>query len=441
MLRATLLLLTAAPLLSSPLPYDGVVRAAADGSSIAYMAPPNIANHASTLEQLPNGDLLLACASSIFCAASPHCSSQLTQHPFFLPAIAQGLAACVVFLPGSLNFQALPSRDLYLRAPPPPLRPQLKEEADKCAIAVSRLPAGSSQWSPPRIVSERDGFSNQNPVLFHDTSTGVTWLFHSQLAAGAGEGLDTLWALQSADGGLTWSQPSTFLDFTAQGRGVFDRNRIVPRADGSLLFPLYWTTDKVPNAPFMLFSAAGNHSAWGAPVDVAGAANLVQPTVVRTAPGTLKAFFRDREAKNVFGAASSDEGLTWSAPSAEAAGGLPNNNAGIEAFQLASGSTVLLFNNCTKGRTPLTAALSATGGASWARGRNLQLHDDNSTNTEGVEYSYPTVLQTPVSAQTRARAFALPQCPAPSISSPTTPRAACRRMAPSTRRTLTTARR
>ena len=26
---------------------------------------------------------------------------------------------------------------------------------------------------------------------------------------------------------------------------------------------------------------------------------------------------------------------------------------------------------------------------------NLQVHDDNSTNVQGVEYSYPTVLQTP----------------------------------------------
>lgn len=39
---------------------------------------------------------------------------------------------------------------------------------------------------------------------------------------------------------------------------------------------------------------------------------------------------------------SQDEGLTWSVPTATV---LPNNNAGIEAFQLASGSTLLLFNN------------------------------------------------------------------------------------------------
>ena len=318
-----------------PLPFDGVVRPQSDGSFVAYMDPPNIANHASTIEMLPDGTLLLAWFSGI------------------------------------------------------------KEEADKCGIAVSRLPSGSTQWTSPRIVSERSGYSNQNPVLFHDTTSGTTMLFHSQLPANSGEGSDELWLLRSNDGGVTWSPPSSFLDLTSQHQGVFDRNRIIPRKDGSLLFPLYWTSDGAPNAPFMLISDAVNHSQWGPPVNVSNGDDLVQPTVVRTAPGMLTAFFRDRRAKNVYGASSTDEGLTWTTPSPAAAGNLPNNNAGIESFQLANGSTLLIFNNATKGRTPLTAALSKTAGKSWAVSRNLQVHDDNSTNADGVEYSYPTVLETP----------------------------------------------
>jgi predicted neuraminidase len=318
-----------------PLPFDGKIRPDSDGSFVAYMDPPNIANHASTIEMLPDGTLLLAWFSGI------------------------------------------------------------KEEADKCAIAVSRLPAGSTQWTTPKIVSERDGFSNQNPVLFHDTTSGTTMLYHSQLPANSGEGSDALWLLLSTDGGVTWTKPSSFLNLTAQRQGVFDRNRIIPRIDGSLLFPLYWTSDGTPNAPFMLFSDTANHSQWGTPVNVSNADNLVQPTIVRTAPNTLTAFFRDREAKNVYGASSTDEGLTWTKPSPAVAGNLPNNNAGIESWQLASGSTILIFNNVTKGRTPLTAAVSKTAGKSWAASRNLQVHDDNSTNTKGVEYSYPTILQTP----------------------------------------------
>ena len=60
-----------------------------------------------------------------------------------------------------------------------------------------------------------------------------------------------------------------------------------------------------------------------------------------------------------------------------------------------SGADAKLFNNATQGRTPLTAALSKTAGADWIASRNLQVHDDNSSIVKGVEFSYPTVLQTP----------------------------------------------
>jgi predicted neuraminidase len=128
----------------------------------------------------------------------------------------------------------------------------------------------------------------------------------------------------------------------------------------------------------------------------AGAPGLVQPSIVRTAPGVLTAFFRDRAAKHVYGATSRDEGASWSVPTPAQAGGLPNNNAGIEAFQLLSGRTLLLFNNVSGSggvRTPMTAATSPDGGLSWTVSRNLQVHDDN--DTKAVEFSYPSVLQTP----------------------------------------------
>ena len=331
---AALLALGAA--LGAPLPFDGLVRAQADGSRAAFMAPPFAANHASSIEQLPDGALLLAWFS--------------------------GAA----------------------------------EEAPGCAIVVARLAAGSAQWSAPRVVSQRAGYSNQNPVLFYDAQSRTVQLFHTQLAANAGEGLDTLWRLESADLGESWSAPAPFLDLTASKQGVFDRNRIIPRADGGLLFPCYFTTKGVPNSPFLLAAPAPNHSAWSAPLPVAGAPGLVQPSIVRTAPGVLTAFFRDRAAKHVYGATSRDEGASWTVPTPAQAGGLPNNNAGIEAFQLLSGRTLLLFNNASGSggvRTPMTAATSPDGGRSWTVSRNLQVHDDN--DTKAVEFSYPSVLQTP----------------------------------------------
>ena len=299
--------------------------------------------------------------------------------------------------------------------------PGTAEEADKCAIALSRLPAGSTQWTQPKIVSERDGYSNQNPVLYHDVKSSVTYLFHSQLEANQGEGLDVLVWLRSTDFGVTWTNPTQF--YSISKGGVFDRNRIIQRADGSLLFPLYYTTDGKPNSAFFLISDTKNASIWdfSHPFNLAESDNLVQPSVVRINSSgndntiahnnsenpsvkpspprrsVLKVFLRDRESKNVYGAESEDEGLTWTKPTPEQAGNLPNNNAGIEAFQLLNGHTILLYNNNSDSkavRTPLTASISLDGGQSWAYSRNLQVHDDNST-TAALEFSYPTVLQTP----------------------------------------------
>lgn len=320
--------------ISSPLPLNGTVLPVGDGSYEAYLVPPFPQNHAATIEQLPNGDLVIAWFSG------------------------------------------------------------LKEEAPNCSIAVSRLPYGSDQFTPSQVVSLRVNYSNQNPVLFYDTTTDILHLYHAQLYANTGEGKSTLMHLYSTDNGITWSEPVLFL--AIDNGGVFDRNRIVIRTDGSLLFPLYFTTDGVPNSPFVLFSSVTNHSVWSAPHPVGpigSTGNLVQPTVVRITPSTLKMFLRDRNAKNIYACTSTDEGVTWSIPTIAAAGNLPNNNAGIEAYQLLSGGTILLFNNesGTGTRTPMTVALSYDGGISWTYSRNLQVHDDN--GTQAIEFSYPTVLQ------------------------------------------------
>ena len=58
-----------------------------------------------------------------------------------------------------------------------------KEGASNCSIAIATLTANSNQWSPGRVVSWRVGYSNQNPVLFQDNTTGILHLFHSQQPA------------------------------------------------------------------------------------------------------------------------------------------------------------------------------------------------------------------------------------------------------------------
>ena len=100
------------------------------------------------------------------------------------------------------------------------------------------------------------------------------------------------------------------------------------------------------------------NSSIGGPTDwamhtVKNSSNLVQPTVVRDPanPQSLIIFFRDRNAKNIFYASSTDEGVSWTTPVKTE---LPNNNAGIEAFALqgAGDGIVIAYVNAPRGVTP-----------------------------------------------------------------------------------------
>ena len=165
--------------------FDGVVRPTGDGRYEAYMIPPDKSNHASFLEELATGDLLMA----------------------WFSGVAEG--------------------------------------ANQCSIVLARLPKGSVQWSKAALVSRRDGYSNQNPVLYHDKQKGELYLFHSQQPASSQIGVGLLsseekahiWMLQSVgDSGMNWTAPKLVF-----GRdGSFDRNRIILSLTNDWIYPIYY---------------------------------------------------------------------------------------------------------------------------------------------------------------------------------------------------------
>lgn len=126
------------------------------------------------------------------------------------------------------------------------------EGADKCSIVAAHLLANDTQWSNATLVSRREGYSNQNPVLYYDTEGNMLKLFHTQQKASAfdddaGQGEEKLrnreetshiWMSESSDqAGLQWSEPKEI--FTKDGS--FDRNRIIESVtDDGLIFPIYY---------------------------------------------------------------------------------------------------------------------------------------------------------------------------------------------------------
>lgn len=330
--------------------YDGVIRGEGNGLSSAYMIPVSNDNHAATLEQLPDGSLVAA------------------------------------WFGGE------------------------SEEASGVAIAVSRLVNGSSAWTNRTIVARRDGYANGNPLLFFDSTTATLSLWHTQVKADAGESDAEIYRLKSHDGGKTWSDEGRYFD----DKGIYIRNRIIRRKDGSLLWPYYSTGSQLGHggrlsspqhsrAPAFAWSkeksVPTSGSGWSSKIMDEGDATLEQPTCWRL-PGdksTIECYFRDHgDAKWIYAAQSKDEGESFSMPKPTK---LPNPDSGIEGFPLRSGSIVLLFNPTTKtdksrGRDPLAAGISTDDGKTWKQ-RDVQNGPTGLPSLGDNQFSYPTVLQTP----------------------------------------------
>ena len=326
--------------------FDGIVRNQSDGTQAAYLSPPYLSNHASTVEILPDGTLAVAWFSGD------------------------------------------------------------KEEANRCAIVFATLPSNSNQWTNATTLSVQNGFSNQNPVLFYDKSTKLLRLYHSHAPANSGESKSIILQLSSSDYGKTWTLPAPFQGGTFDG--AFPRNRIIPSLNHGFIFPIYNAKTNLPvfdvSPPNDL---EGNWTQYELPAS-AGGAGLVQPTVVRSSsnPTQLRVWFRDRAAQHIYTATSTDEARTWTRPIPS---GLPNPNVGIEANNVMFTTSedemkhgiVMVFNDYNEknqskwGRTPLNIALSLDDGVTWPYMRTLQVMDDDVKRLEKkVEYSYPSVLQT-----------------------------------------------
>jgi predicted neuraminidase len=192
---------------------------------------------------------------------------------------------------------------------------------------------------------------------------------------------------KSVDGrGLNWTDEVEV--FTKAGS--FDRNRLITSLSGDWLFPMYFAKGS-NEEQFSAIQMSSDHNTWKE-VDIAHSNYLVQPSMIRPKADYKKllAYFRDRRAENIYISTSTDEGEHWTTPTSTT---LENNNSGIQANVLyhTSGNVVLVFNPTHKARNPLVIAMSEDGGETWPYQRVLQ----EDTTGKDVEFSYPTVLQSP----------------------------------------------
>jgi predicted neuraminidase len=109
---------------------------------------------------------------------------------------------------------------------------------------------------------------------------------------------------------------------------------------------------------------------------------IIQPSVVSLGGTHLRFYARSTASiSRITVADSFDNGVTWTGARPMA---LPNPNSGIDAVALKDGRVVLVFNNTTKGRTPLNLAVSEDG-------EHFTVFD--TLEDAPGEYSYPAIIQ------------------------------------------------
>jgi predicted neuraminidase len=260
------------------------------------------------------------------------------------------------------------------------------EGAGDVAIWSSRRLRGS--WSKPEELAREPGVACWNPVLFYTNSgprrNARLWLYYKfgtdpQNWTGARK--------YSDDEGKTWSEaehlPAGLIGPVRAKPLVLPNGTIV---SGSSVESYHawaaWierSTDsgrswrKIgPLVPELPLRAAARNERWG----------IIQPSVVSLGASHLRFYARATEnIGSVVVADSQDDGVTWNKPHAIE---VPNPNSGIDAVALQDGRVVLVYNNTTHGRTPLSLAISRDG-EHFTVFRTLE--------DQPGEYSYPAMIQ------------------------------------------------
>jgi predicted neuraminidase len=279
-----------------------------------------------------------------------------------------------------------------------------KERAPDVAIWLSRLHAG--HWSAPVEMVRKPNIPTWNPVLFH-TNDGRLWLYYK-----VGPSPST-WAggrLYSDDEGLTWSKPELLPEpllgpirakplvlpggIVVAGSSVEGNsataniawNAFIERSTddgktftriGSITIPkdVDSAEKPYPNPPAGAPGWAGEKG----PRKYVG---IIQPSVIDMGNKHLRLYARSQTlAMKVAIADSTDNGLTWTqAHYIE----VPQNNSGLDVVRLNDGRLVMIYNNTTVGRTPLTLAVSTDG---------LTFRPFATLEDAAGQYSYPAIIQ------------------------------------------------
>lgn len=276
-------------------------------------------------------------------------------------------------------------------------------------IWMSRLNAGSSQWTPPIQVSDDKERSEQNPSLFLASDDEI-WCVYTSFQSKVHElaphcnlqYTSRIVCKKSTDGGYTWGKVQTLFE----GPGAFCRQKIQVLKNGRWVFGnwLCFDDDTRNGSDISVLRISDDKGHTWKTVEVPGSRGCVHMNVVEREEGHLIGFFRSRSADRIYRAESFDFGDTWSVPTATE---LPNNNAGISVIPLLSGNIAIAYDSCCfaddrqesrwpKQRAPLAVALTDNNGESFDYRRIVDTGNGFFGRKNGVSNDrceYPVLLE------------------------------------------------
>ena len=298
--------------------------------------------------------------------------------------------------------------------------------ADDVLLQGARLRRGATEWSDVFVMADVPDFPDCNPVLWIDEEERL-WLFWVVVLANRWE--NSLLKYRRAteyleDGPPHWDWQDVihlrpgedFPEQLAEGFrelaypepmwaeyahpytrmlieasrdklkrqiGWMTRNQPLHLDSGRILLPLY--SDGF-NISLMAYSDDGGER-WHTSAPIVGL-GPIQPSIAQRTDGSLVAFFRDSgpQPKRIHRAESTDDGETWTLTRNT---DLPNPSASVEVKTLADGRWILIYNDTESGRHSLAVALSEDEGDTWPIMRHLHQTPEG----EG-RFSYPSIIQT-----------------------------------------------
>jgi predicted neuraminidase len=286
------------------------------------------------------------------------------------------------------------------------------------SVYGSLLRKGATHWSKPKLLSQDESRSEQNPLIF-TTDDGRLHLIHTaqrtrdKFEAWRPENgaFSMQWtAVLRHQSNLGWGRPWTKARNLLESPW-FCRHPPLRCSDGTLLLPIYRSTE-AGGSFGSDYSAVLHLDRFGEPldnpVDVPNCVGRVHGCLVYSADRrSLLQFFRSRLSDSVYRSIGSLDGKVWTSPEQIA---LPNNNSSLQVIRLSTGELLAVFNRFSmsertldwghavwpRTRWPLSIAISIDDGLTWPWIRDV----DNSLGFVGEknwylnqQLAYPSVVE------------------------------------------------